>query len=75
MLLQRRGAAAFAILTEPFADQIDRIMAYHTTDRDLPAIVLEHPTQNLSDPEDLEGRAAALAASAVRLLRGEWDTP
>jgi hypothetical protein len=50
-------------------------MAYHTTDRDLPAIVLEHPTQNLVDPEALEARAEALAAAAVRLLHGEWDTP
>jgi hypothetical protein len=75
VLLQRRGAAGFAILTEPFADQVDRVMAYHRTDRDLPAVVLEHPTQNLIDAEALEARAEALAAAAVRLLRGEWDTP
>jgi len=44
-------------------------MAYQTTDRDLPAVVLEHPVQNASD-EILEARAQALAEAAERLVRG-----
>jgi hypothetical protein len=72
VLLQRRGAAGFAILTEPFGDQVERVMAYQRADRDLPAIVLDHPMQNL-DPEEIEARAEALAAAAVRLLRGEEE--
>jgi hypothetical protein len=47
-------------------------MAYHRTDRTLPAIVLEHPMQNLSDDE-LDQRAEALATAAQRLLEGSWE--
>jgi hypothetical protein len=45
-------------------------MAYQTTDRDLPLIVLEHPMQN-ADEEVLDSRAVALADAAERLLRDE----
>ena len=62
------------ILTTPFADQIDRVMAYQTTDRPLPAVVVEHPTQNLG-PEDTEARARAVADAAERILDGELDHP
>jgi hypothetical protein len=62
--------AAFAILTEPFASQIDRAMAYERSDRPLPAVVLRHPMQNLSE-EELVARARDLADAAERLLRGD----
>ena len=70
MLLQTRGVAAFVVLTEPFRDQVDRVMAYHRPDRSLPVVVLEHPMQNL-DEAGLQDRAIQLADKAVRLLRGE----
>jgi hypothetical protein len=70
VLLQREGVAAFCVLTEPFRDQISRVMAYHTSDRPLPAVVLAHPTQNVP-PEVLRERAASLADAAEKLLRGE----
>ncbi len=72
MLLQRRGVAAFVILTAPFADQMDRVMAYQTTDRRLPPIVIEHPTQNLGS-DDTDARARAVADAAERVLRGELE--
>ena len=55
------------MLTEPFADQIDRAIAYYETDRALPAIVLSHPMQNIS-AADLEARAVQLADAIERLL-------
>jgi hypothetical protein len=58
------------VLTEPFADQIDRVTAYYQTDRPLPAVVLPHPMQNVS-ADELEERAVLLADAAERLLRGE----
>lgn len=70
MLLQRRGVAAIVVLTEPFADQIARVMAYQPTDRPLPAVVVEHPMQNVSRDE-LRARAVQIADAAQRLLRGE----
>jgi hypothetical protein len=66
------GVAAFVVLTTPFADQIDRVMAYETTDRRLPAIVLPHPMQNVSD-EELDRRAESLAEAIERALRGAWE--
>jgi hypothetical protein len=60
------------VLTEPFADQIQRAVAYYTTDRDLPAIVLRHPVQNIG-PSEIEARAVELADAAQRLLEGRWD--
>ena len=73
MNLQRLGVAAFAVLTEPFRDQIDRVMAYRPSDRPLPAVVLPHPMQNVG-AEELRQRAQMLADAAERLLRGEWET-
>ncbi len=70
MLLQRRGVAAVVVLTEPFADQIARVMAYQPTDRPLPAVVVEHPMQNVPRHE-LRARAVQIADAAERLLRGE----
>ena len=70
MLLQREGVAAFCVLTEPFRDQVERVMAYHTSDRPLPPVVLPHPTQNVP-PDVLRQRAAVLADAVQRLLRGE----
>jgi hypothetical protein len=45
-------------------------MAYQTTNRDLPVIVLEHPIQNASEIV-LQSRAQDLADAAERLLRDE----
>lgn len=58
------------MLTEPFADQVERAMVYQSTDRPLPAISLPHPMQNVS-PAELRQRAEALADAAQKLLRGE----
>ena len=60
------------MLTEPFADQVERAVAYYQTDRPLPAVVLPHPMQNIG-PDELERRAVVLADAAQRLLRGEWE--
>jgi hypothetical protein len=62
--------AGFVVLTQPFADQIERAVAYYETDRPLPAVVLPHPTQNIS-AEQIEDRAVRLADAAQQLLRGE----
>lgn len=45
------------------------VMTYYETDRELPAVVIEHPTQNLP-PEDLPARSAQIADAAERLLEG-----
>jgi hypothetical protein len=60
------------VLTEPFADQVERAVAYYTIDRSLPPVVLPHPMQNIG-PDQIENRAVVLADAAERLLRGEWD--
>jgi hypothetical protein len=60
------------VLTEPFADQVERAVAYYETDRPLPAVVLPHPMQNVGSAE-LDERAVVLADAAERLLRGAWD--
>jgi hypothetical protein len=74
VLLQSRGAAGFVVLTTPFADQIERQTAYYQIDRPLPAIVLDHPVQNIS-PAVREQRAQQLAEQVSRLLRGETPRP
>lgn len=60
ILLQQRGAAGFAVLTHPFASQVERIGVHYETDRPIPLIVLEHPMQNVSEAE-LQARSLALA--------------
>jgi hypothetical protein len=60
--------AAVVILTEPFQDQMARVLAYQTTDRPLPAVVLPHPMQNIG-PAELTARAHALADAVECLLR------
>lgn len=67
IMLQKRGVAGFAVLTEPFQNQVERAMAYQRTDRDLPVLLLPHPMQNLTAAE-LEQRALLLADLAERLL-------
>jgi hypothetical protein len=68
--LQRAGVAAFAILTLPFANQIDRAMTYQPTERPLPAIIICHPTQMVTT-EVLEKRATQIADAAERLLNDQ----
>jgi len=57
-------------LTEPFGDQIDRAMVYQPSDIPLPAIVIGHPTQMVSD-EVLQQRAEQIADAAQHLLNNE----
>ena len=70
--MQREGAAAFVVLTEPFRDQVDRVMAYHKTDRPLPVVAVDHPMQNVN-PAEMRRRAETIADQAQAILRGEWD--
>lgn len=56
------------VLTAPFQDQMARVMAYQTTDRALPAVVLPHPMQNIG-PDEIEDRARRLADQAEQLMR------
>ncbi|EAW39838.1 hypothetical protein MGP2080_08429 [marine gamma proteobacterium HTCC2080] len=62
--------AGFAILTQPFGDQIDRCMTYQPSDRPLPAIVVDHPTQMVED-DVLHRRAEQIADAVERLLNDE----
>lgn len=57
------------MLTAPFADQIERAMAYQPADRRLPAIVIDHPTQMVGR-DVLWQRATQIADAAERLLEG-----
>ena len=66
-MLQQRGVAAVAILTEPFREQVDRAMAYHKADRDLPLIILPHPMQNVDDAA-LRVRATVMADAVCEYL-------
>ncbi len=50
------------VLTAPFQDQMARVMAYQTTDRALPAVVLPHPMQNIG-PDEIEDRGPAARRS------------
>ena len=59
----------FVVLTEPFAEQMRRTMAYQPADRALSPVVIQHPMQNIG-PEELRGRARQLADAAERLLGG-----
>ena len=62
--------AGFAVLTQPFGDQIDRCMTYQPSDRPLPAIVVDHPTQMVED-NVLHRRAEQIADAVERLLNDE----
>jgi len=62
--------AGFAILTQPFGNQIDRCMTYQPSDRPLPAIVVDHPTQMVEN-EVLRRRAEQIADAIERLLNDE----
>ena len=68
--MQRAGVAGFAILTAPFGDQVDRCMAYQPSDRPLPAIVIDHPTQMVAQ-QVLRQRASQIADAVERLLKDE----
>ena len=71
--MQRAGVAAFVILTKPFGDQVARMMAYQPSDRPLPAIIIDHPMQNV-EPEVLQARAEMIADAAQKLLKGEYPS-
>jgi hypothetical protein len=45
-------------------------MAYQPSDRSLPAIVIDHPTQMVAQ-EVLRQRASQIADAVERLLKGE----
>lgn len=64
------GVAGFAVLTQPFAAQIDRCMTYQPSDRSLPAIIIDHPTQMVEDSVLWE-RATQLADAIQNLLDDE----
>lgn len=57
------------VLTKPFEEMAKTVLAFYETDRSLPAVILDHPTQNLS-PEELPARSVQLADAAMRLLDG-----
>ena len=58
------------MLTQPFGPQIDRCMTYQPSDKALPAIVIDHPTQMVDD-EALHLRAEQLADAIQRLLNDQ----
>ncbi|MFK7894362.1 MAG: hypothetical protein AB8G23_00925 [Myxococcota bacterium] len=68
--MQRAGVAGFAILTQPFANQIERAMTYQPTERPLPAIIVGHPTQMVDDVV-LETRATQIAEAVERLFNDQ----
>ena len=70
MLLQRLGVTAIVVLTEPFRTMVEAMLAYQETDRPLPAVVLDHPMQNIT-ADEIDQRARQLADAAQRLLAGE----
>ena len=70
MLLQRAGVAGIVVLTEPFREMVNGMLAFQETDRPLPAVVLDHPMQNITH-EEIQRRAVQLADATVRLLAGE----
>jgi dienelactone hydrolase len=69
VLLQRLGVTAIVVLTEPFRTMVEAMLAYQETDRPLPAVVLDHPMQNIT-PDEIDQRARQLADAAERLLAG-----
>ncbi|MGX1702014.1 UGSC family (seleno)protein [Microbacterium sp. NPDC055357] len=67
VMLNARGIAGVAVLTEPFREQVDRAMAYQRTDRAIPLALLPHPMQNIT-ADKIEDRARMLADRALELL-------
>jgi dienelactone hydrolase len=61
---------AIVVLTEPFRTMVEAMLAYQETDRPLPAVVLDHPMQNIT-PDEIDRRAQQLADAAQRLLAGD----
>ena len=47
------------------------MMAYQPSDRPLPAIVIDHPMQNVGS-DALQARAVQIADAVEKLLRDEW---
>jgi len=45
-------------------------MSYHSSDRPLPAVVIDHPVQNISK-EEMHARGLQIANAAQRILKGE----
>jgi hypothetical protein len=45
-------------------------MTYHKSDTPLPAVVIDHPMQNVG-PTELRARAKQIADAAEKLLKGE----
>ena len=45
-------------------------MTYHSSDRPLPAVVIDHPMQNVG-PEEIRQRGRQIADAAQRILKGE----
>ena len=64
------GVAGFAILTQPLGDQVDRCMTYQPSNRPLPAVVVDHPTQMVED-DVLHRRAQQIVNASERLLNDE----
>lgn len=59
--------AAVPILTTPFVEVMDRVLAYWETDHPMPKVILPHPIQNLG-PDELDARARQLADAAEAYL-------
>ena len=57
-------------MTEPFGGQVDRAMVYQPSDIPLPAIVVDHPTQMVTD-DVLHQRAEQIANAVQRLLNNQ----
>lgn len=50
-----------AVLTEPFADVMDRLLTYYRPEQTMPVGVVAHPIQNVTEAE-LDERAAHIVA-------------
>ena len=61
------------MLTAPFAQQVERAMAYYPCDRPLPVIILDHPMQMIS-VDEINARALQLVLAAEKLLDDDEGT-
>lgn len=57
------------ILTQPFAEVLDRILSHYQLDRPMPRIIVDHPIQNVGG-DLLRARAEQIARAVVSLLDG-----